>query len=151
MNKYYVAYGSNLNLENMAYRCPTAKIVGKGMIRDYRLAFRGTATILKKKGAAVPVAVWEIDENCEKALDRYEGWPNFYRKEDIEVEMYDGKKITGMVYIMNHGRIDVPIYFYFETIQTGYEEIGLDMKYLDEAIDEVWRKKEKTDGPQMAY
>lgn len=27
--KYYIAYGSNLNLEQMARRCPTAKVVDR--------------------------------------------------------------------------------------------------------------------------
>lgn len=26
--KYYIAYGSNLSVEQMAYRCPDAKIAG---------------------------------------------------------------------------------------------------------------------------
>ena len=28
--KKYIAYGSNLNLEQMARRCPTAKVIGAG-------------------------------------------------------------------------------------------------------------------------
>ena len=32
MAKLYVAYGSNLNKEQMRYRCPTAKFVGTGII-----------------------------------------------------------------------------------------------------------------------
>ena len=32
-----LAYGSNLNLGQMAYRCPTAKVYGKGMLLDYQL------------------------------------------------------------------------------------------------------------------
>ena len=39
--KKYIAYGSNLNLEQMARRCPTAKVIGAGEIRDHELLFRG--------------------------------------------------------------------------------------------------------------
>ena len=39
--KKYIAYGSNLNLEQMAFRCPTAKVVGKSELKDYELLFRG--------------------------------------------------------------------------------------------------------------
>ena len=35
MAKLYVAYGSNLNKEQMRYRCPTAKFVGTGIIEGY--------------------------------------------------------------------------------------------------------------------
>jgi hypothetical protein len=37
----YLAYGSNLNLEQMAYRCPNAKALGGTKLNGYRLLFRG--------------------------------------------------------------------------------------------------------------
>lgn len=37
----YIAYGSNLNRGQMALRCPDAKVVGTGEIKDYELLFRG--------------------------------------------------------------------------------------------------------------
>ena len=36
----YIAYGSNINLEQMAYRCPHSKVVGTSEIKDYELEFR---------------------------------------------------------------------------------------------------------------
>lgn len=30
--KYYIAYGSNLSVEQMAYRCPDAKIAGQAVL-----------------------------------------------------------------------------------------------------------------------
>lgn len=52
--KYYVAYGSNLNREQMAHRCPEAKLVGTGMLSNYEMVFRGNksnavATVEPKK------------------------------------------------------------------------------------------------------
>ena len=41
-NKLYIAYGSNLNLPQMAKRCPAAKVVGTSEIKDYALVFRGS-------------------------------------------------------------------------------------------------------------
>ena len=72
--KYYVAYGSNLNREQMAHRCPEAKLVGTGMLSNYEMVFRGNksnavATVEPKKGMEVPVGIWEISENDEKYLD----------------------------------------------------------------------------------
>jgi len=89
---YYIAYGSNLNLEQMAYRCPTAKVVSSTVIDGYKLLFRGypghaVATIEKKNGGTVPALVWGIKPADERALDHYEGWPKFYRKETMEVCM----------------------------------------------------------------
>jgi hypothetical protein len=93
--RLYIAYGSNINLEQMAYRCPNSKVVGTRMIPDYELEFRGVATIVPKEGAEVPVLLWEIDQRDEISLDRYEGFPRMYRKELFEVEV-DGKIREGM-------------------------------------------------------
>ena len=42
--KYYIAYGSNLSVEQMAYRCPDAKIAGQAVLAGWELLFRGCAT-----------------------------------------------------------------------------------------------------------
>ena len=78
MSKLYVAYGSNLNMMQMGWRCPTASVVGTGKIIDYKLTFRRVATIEPCQKQEVPVAVWKIEDNDEKALDRYEGYPSLY-------------------------------------------------------------------------
>ena len=55
--KLNAAYGSNLSVSQMAYRCPEAKIVGTGKINDYKLVFRYHADIEKSVGSYVPVLV----------------------------------------------------------------------------------------------
>lgn len=37
MKKYYLAYGSNLNIAQMQFRCPDATVVGTAVIPDYEL------------------------------------------------------------------------------------------------------------------
>ena len=44
MRKLYLAYGSNLSLEQMAYRCPHAYPVGTATLPDYQLLFKGSKT-----------------------------------------------------------------------------------------------------------
>ena len=68
--KIYGAYGSNINLEQMAYRCPHAEVYKVGYINGYRLTFRsgGFANIEKSEGDRVPVLLWVITEQCEKTL-----------------------------------------------------------------------------------
>ena len=89
MNKrYYIAYGSNLNIYQMRFRCPTARIIGTAVIPNYELLFKGSKTgsyltIEPKKGSSVPVAVWETTDQDELALDRYEGYPAFYYKKEL--------------------------------------------------------------------
>ena len=52
--KEYFAYGSNLNFEQMAYRCPEATAVGIAKLDGYELAFRrGYLTIFPKRAQAL--------------------------------------------------------------------------------------------------
>ena len=110
MAKLYVAYGSNLNKEQMKDRCPGAEFVGTGSIENYELQFKGSlhgahATIAPKEGSSVPVGMWTIKKRDESRLDMYEGYNLkgycYYNKEQIPVKMDDGSTITGMVYIMD--------------------------------------------------
>jgi len=137
MKKFYIAYGSNLNIEQMSWRCPTATIWGKGILKDCTLIFRSMrgpayATIKKDAGSNVPVVVWEIDRRSEFSLDRYEGYPSFYHKEDIEVTMDNGEAITGMAYIMNQQAVPgIPSKSYVRTIMEGYLDNNLNLGYLE--------------------
>lgn len=133
MKNYYIAYGSNLNLEQMARRCPTAKVVGTTMLEDYQLTFRRVATIEPQKGSFVPVAIWEIDKLSEIALDRYEGYPRLYRKEYLEIEL-NGERKQALVYIMNIGEPQYPDSNYFNVIRQGYNDVGLDTTPLELAL-----------------
>lgn len=139
--KLYVAYGSNLHLEQMAYRCPDAKVFGTGVLKNYSLTFwgnargNGVATVLPEAGADVPVALWEISAADEKNLDRYEGFPYLYRKENIDVLMADGSIVTGMVYLMNHGQPTYPSDYYYNVIASGYKSFGFDTDFLEAAVD----------------
>ena len=88
MKKFYLAYGSNLNVKQMQFRCPDAKIVGTAEIPNYQLLFKGSKTgsyltIEPKQGCTVPAAVWSVSERDELALDRYEGYPRHYTKETV--------------------------------------------------------------------
>jgi len=136
----YIAYGSNLNLPQMAFRCPTAKVVGISEIKNYELLFRGgrrssVATVEPLKGSSVPVLLWKLKERDMQALDRYEGYPSFYRKEILPVEL-KGKTISAMVYIMNDGHpFGSPSDYYLDTIVEGYQSAGFDTEFLEQAVE----------------
>ena len=51
----YFAYGSNMDLYQMNYRCPSSEVMGNVTLNDYKLAFRGHgfATVLPSPGDAV--------------------------------------------------------------------------------------------------
>ena len=110
--KLYLAYGSNLNLGQMAHRCPESKVAGKAELPGYRLLFRGGqhnahATIEKSEGHTVPALLWKVSVRDEALLDRYEGYPYYYDKVQIPVEL-DGKTVSATAYVMQQiGRAHV--------------------------------------------
>ena len=123
----YIAYGSNMVEEQMAYRCPNARLIGMGQLPNHRLEFYLHATVERSRarGASVPVAIWEIDAEDEKSLDRYEGFPRYYTKCKRTVLMDDGSRIEGMVYIMNMIRPLIPHASYYNGIRDAYVKLGI--------------------------
>ena len=126
----YIAYGSNLNKEQMSIRCPDAKVIGKSMIPNHRLVFKGVADMIPAKGHQCPVALWRITDACEEALDIYEGFPNLYRKQYWQHK--DGELL--MAYVMNRDGLAPPPRHYLHCIRDGYKDFRLDAAYLDEAV-----------------
>ena len=136
---YYIAYGSNLHMGQMAHRCPDATIVGTSVLKDWRLMFKGSrtgnyATIEPCIGESVPVLIWAISKADERSLDRYEGFPTFYFKQTITV-MVNGQEIDAMAYIMRlDATVGYPANFYINTLQHGYRDYGFDLTILKEAL-----------------
>ena len=144
--RYYIAYGSNLNIRQMRMRCPSARIIGTAEIKDYELLFKGSQTgayltIEPKIGASVPVAVWSVTAEDEAALDRYEGFPTFYYKAEMKLPIKGIKsgKVrirNTFVYIMHEDRqLGIPSRFYVQICLDGYRSFGFDEKYLQNAYE----------------
>ena len=134
----YAAYGSNLNKEQMAHRCPTAKPIAKGLLPDHALVFQGRpfgahANVIPAKGESVPLVIWKITEADEAALDRYEGVAGgYYTKEYITLPI-NGKKRKVLIYIMTPHDVGYPTDAYLHTIAQGYKDFDLDVRYLNNA------------------
>lgn len=135
----YISYGSNMNLGQMEYRCPHSKVVCNGKLKGYRLVFNTHADIIKTNNDndIVPVVVWDIDSRDWNMLDMYEGYPSYYIKETVNVILDDGKIMDAIVYVMANNRKGFcrPFISYFEGIETGYIENGIDVSYLYDALE----------------
>lgn len=137
--KYYIAYGSNLNKEQMERRCPGAIPRYKAYLRGWRLMYKGSKTgsyltIERSEGDCVPVVIWEITDTHEKSLDRYEGFPVFYYKKSFKMPIADGE-IEPFAYIMDEERsYGVPSQTYVDVCKEGYSDFGFDTQYLDAAF-----------------
>lgn len=137
--KLYGAYGSNMNLWQIAHRCPDARVYGTGTIKDYRLTFRasGVANIEPYMCDSVPIVLWNITNTCEKALDRYEGYPDFYTKTQVPVVTEEGDEETVFVYVMTEkfqNKPALPSHYYFNIIKEGYKENNIPPGCLTEAL-----------------
>lgn len=132
MSKLYVAYGANLNKRSMKSRCPLAIPRGTLELKGYKLIFNNVANIIKSKDDSVPVVVWSIEKQCEESLDKFEGFPSLYRKEEIDLAPY-GLNI-GFAYIMNYQGYRLPSKSYLDAIREGYDDFGLDKEKLANAV-----------------
>lgn len=138
--RYYIAYGSNLSVEQMADRCPDARVVGNAILYGWQLLFNGCATIEPNPERNTPVLVWEISERDERSLDRYEGFPSFYYKKNLEVETFpleggEPETLTAMVYIMTEGhRLGAPSDYYYKVLEDGYKAFHFPMHILEQAL-----------------
>lgn len=133
----YVAYGSNMNLEQMNFRCPNSKIVGVGKLNGWKLVFNVHADIIKgNKKDYVPVVAWDIADEDWYRLDMYEGYPMYYVKEDVDVIFNNKEKKKAIVYVMADGRkgISPPTKGYFDGIIEGCISNRIDVEYLYEAL-----------------
>jgi hypothetical protein len=140
------AYGSNLCVEHMAIRCPAARKMGSFNLNHARLVFRGVADVEYDEEESCPGGLWNITPECEEALDRYEGVASgLYQKVLLKAKMVRTGKIRKiLVYQMCCDGIMPPDEHYLNTIRQGYIDFGLDLNYLDMALQRAWNDKDKT-------
>lgn len=141
--RLYFAYGSNINLDQMARRCPNAEVVAPVALNGYRLLFRGdfpnhgVATIMPAPTKQVKGLLWRLTPECEQNLDYYEGFPHLYEKKNVTVMDKAGNKYTVMAYVMTRELERKPSYpsiLYCTGIAQGYEQNGIPLKGLQDAL-----------------
>ena len=159
--RFYIAYGSNMNMEQMLRRCPDAEPIGTTKIKGFQLLFKGSRTgayltIEKAEGEHVPAAVWETTAEDEASLDRYEGCPEFYYKTEMDItvkEMVSGRKwkARAYVYIMHEEReIGMPSESYINTCFQGCWDFGIIDHHLRKAIVISQRHRRKMSRKPMS-
>ncbi len=145
-SRFYLAYGSNLDMERMGQRCPYAIPIGTTEIYGYRLLFKQSktgyyATIEQDANESVPAVVWMLSEFDELLLDRYEGCPKYYYKKQFQLPVWDleghrmKKQKTCMAYILHEERpLGCPSYDYFRLLYEGYTDWGFPMDVLQDGL-----------------
>ncbi len=106
----YFAYGSNMLSRQMEQRCPGAKFVATGLLRGWRFLInsRGVATIVVEEAGSVQGVAWELTDEHLKALDGYEGVPDWYRRRMVDVELPERGEVKCVTYIDESEGGDAP-------------------------------------------
>lgn len=142
MEKYFIAYGTNIKTSELTKSFPEVKILGYGYLHNYALEFVGydehaIATVVKKKGAKTPVAIWEFPKELRSTLSNYEAFPYLYKRLKATAVVGGKTKMRGEIYVTKQNlRHGTPSKEYLQTLRDGYKEAGFDEKLIDEALKE---------------
>ena len=132
--RFYFAYGSNVNQEQMASRCNDALPVALAYVQNSKFVINsnGVATIIPAPGLVVGGVLCQISKSDGDELDIYEGVSsNLYIKE-ICVVSVGNKNVDSLLYIATNSEFGNPRKNYLETIIDGIVSFNGDKEWLDE-------------------
>jgi len=135
---WYFAYASNMLRAQLKQRVGDAKEEKIARLDDYELNFdkvarggTGKANITIVAGKVVWGVLYRLTEQQMKALDRYEGVPEHYRRSEVNVIDTEGNKIAAQVYLARKVRKGLkPDRLYLQRIIQGAEEHNLPSEYI---------------------
>lgn len=146
----YFAYGSNLNLNDLARWCQKkgfspisssssrpALLPGFRLVFDYYSCSRmgGVADIEPSREDAVEGAVYETDATTMKIIDLKEGAPRVYKRIKVQVQLSDGAVLNEVTtYMVRKGKKSrsfiPPTKEYLNIIVEGAKKHGLSEKWI---------------------
>ena len=123
----YFAYGSNMNVSQTQQRCPGITRIGKSELKGFRLVFNYHADIVPAEACTVHGGLWKITADNEIALDKYEGYPEYYGKYYRDNVMFYRMKEAS-------GNLDPPSTWYLKIVIQGYKDFGLTQDDFEESL-----------------
>jgi gamma-glutamylcyclotransferase (GGCT)/AIG2-like uncharacterized protein YtfP len=133
----YWAYGMNTNIAEMARRCPTAVCLGAAWINNYEFVFRTHADIVESPGSICYGVLWDITPADLKSLDALEGYPYYYNRFRVRVNLGDHFVYALTYQMTDQTYIQEPGSGYLEMVREGYEQNGVPTGQIDQAINMV--------------
>ncbi len=135
----YFAYGSNMSRAQVRQRAGEPAEEKIARLENYELNFdkvarggSGTANLVAAEGQVVYGVLYRLSEQQLKALDRFEGVPEHYRRSEMNVVDEQGNKIAAQVYLARKLRKGLkPDRSYLQRIIEGAEEHGLPADYVE--------------------
>ena len=129
----YFAYGSNMNQEQMEYRCLNSRPLGKVSLLGYRFIInsRGVATIIPHNYSTVYGVLWLINLKHELTLDYFEGVKKkIYFKKYCYIT-YLNQRVLSLVYIAFNKVIGNPRKGYLEKVIDGEKSFNAKKKCIN--------------------
>jgi gamma-glutamylcyclotransferase (GGCT)/AIG2-like uncharacterized protein YtfP len=138
----YFAYGSNLSTRQMRARSPSARVLSRCTLQDWRLSFvqphegwsGGVAGIVQAAGGIVHGVVWELSNEDLIRLDGFEPVESGdYKRTIARVRLSTDEILACWVYIgdVHPDAPLAPSARYLKTMLTGAREHGLPADYID--------------------
>ena len=136
----YAAYGSNLDARLMTRRAPHSPLRGTGWLDGWRLTFGGEdlnwegalGTVVEDAAARVFVALYDLSEADEAALDSWDGATlGYYRKSRVRVTTRDGDAVAWL-YVINGYEGGLPSVRYLSIMADAAEAAGAPADYVTE-------------------
>lgn len=142
---YMFSYGMNTNLSGMRSRCPQAVCLGKSILYEHRFDFKYHADVEYASGSVVHGLLWELDDTGLEYIDRVEGYPTYYTREEIWVDAEDDKQYLAWVYKMQPGNhVELPSDGYLHMVHEGYTS-------NDIPTEQIWTAMERCYEGKFAY
>ena len=130
----YFAYGMNTNPTEMARRCPQARSLGHARLVNHSFRFAQHADVEPCADSFVDGVLWEITEDCLRALDQLEGYPGYYNRVVSSV-VHEARTYHALVYRMQPGQDDShPTRGYYNLICQVYRAHGVPTDQLENSV-----------------
>jgi iron complex transport system ATP-binding protein len=110
-DRFYFAYGLNMDPAGMQRRCPGAQCLGRARLPNHRFAINieREATILPEVGAVTHGVLWRVSVRHEAVLDRFEDLAGgLYGKTQLLVYPDGQAAVQAMVYFARDPRPGQP-------------------------------------------
>lgn len=137
--QYMFSYGMNTNLNSMSARCPKAEVIGRAALSNHSFQFKYHADVEEEHGQFVEGVLWAIDLDGLNLMDRCEGYPEYYTREQLWVTCDDGQEYLAWVYKMcGDPELDLPSEAYLRMVHEGYVQNNLDTDQIWQAMDRCY-------------
>lgn len=144
----YAAYGSNMDPAQMKERAPHSPMAGTGWLMGWRLTFGGEdfawegalSTVVEDPTEQVFVVIYDVPEQDEARLDRWEGGElGLHKKLRVRIQTLEGS-VLAWIYVLDAYEGGAPSARYLGVIADAAEQAGAPDDYVRDLRNRPSRK-----------